>query len=286
MNTQPQLQPGWEQANDPISGRPYYANRSTGETSWEPPHFPPPPPPPLNHNMLMQQPSYHPSQHQQVINHAAVPQQLTSQSLPADYLSMQSSNFNNNTQQYHQPNHQHQPQVVVQHVPSVIQSLPPNDMHIATQQQQHIEESQSSVVVVVNDSNLKKSGLGPSTALTKGMLVSSIQAMINEEYAQKQINQQQHTSSSIPKLELEGLTAGVIADLCNASREFKSRNADGGDFAEESNVKQGDNEEEEVDQYYAPLQPFDLPICSIPPHIEQGRLDIRLHTLHTKLGKI
>ena len=145
-----------------------------------------------------------------------------------------------------------------------------------------IEESQSSVVVV-NDSNLEKSGLGPSTALTKGMLVSSIRAMINEEYTQKQINQQQQKSSSIPKLELEGLTAGVIADLCNVSRELKSRNADGGDFAEETNVKQKDDE---VDQYYAPLQPFDLPISSIPPHIEQGRLDIRLHTLHTKLGKI
>jgi len=156
-------------------------------------------------------------------------------------------------------------------------------MQNATQQQQ-IEELQSSVVVV-NDDNPKKSGLGPSTALTKGMLVSSIRAMIKEEYTQKQINQQQHTSSSIPKLELEGLTAGVIADLCNTSRELKSRNADGGDFAEESNVKQGEDEEE-VDQYYAPLQPFDLPISSIPPHIEQGRLDIRLHTLHTKLGKI
>ena len=276
MNTQPQLQPGWEQANDPISGRPYYANRSTGETSWEPPlYFPPPPPPQPNHNMLMQQPSYHPSsQHQQkVINNVAVPQQLTSQSLPADYLSMQSSNFNNNTLQYNQPNHHQQPQVVVQqhYVPSVIQSLPSN-MH--PQQPRHIEESQSSVVVV-NDSNLKK-------ALTKGMMVSSIQAMINEEYTQKQINQQQQKSSSIPKLELEGLTAGVIADLCNISRELKSRNADGGDL--ETNVKQVD--EEEVDQYYAPLQPFDIPITSIPPHIEQGRLDIRLHTLHTNLGKI
>jgi len=266
MNTQPQLQPGWEEATDPISGRPYYANRSTGETSWEPPYFPPPPPPPPNHNMLMQQPSHQ----QQVINHAAVPQQLTSQSLPADYLSIQSSNFNNSAQ-YHQRNHHQQPQVVVQqqHVPSIIQSIP--------------SKLQSSVVVV-NDDNPKKSGLGPSTALTKGMLVSSIRAMINKEYTQKQINQQQHTSSSIPKLELEGLTAGVIADLCNASRELKSRNADGGDFAEESNVKQGEDDEE--DQYYAPLQPFDLPISSIPPHIEQGRLDIRLHTLHTKLGKI
>merc|ERR1712151_437890 len=33
----PLLPPGWEQATDPASGRPYYANRSTGETSWTPP---------------------------------------------------------------------------------------------------------------------------------------------------------------------------------------------------------------------------------------------------------
>eukprot|EP00928_Gymnodinium_smaydae_P001075 TRINITY_DN1039_c0_g1_i1.p1 TRINITY_DN1039_c0_g1~~TRINITY_DN1039_c0_g1_i1.p1 ORF type:complete len:303 (+),score=36.94 TRINITY_DN1039_c0_g1_i1:60-911(+) len=31
------LPPGWEQATDPASGRAYYCNRSTGETSWTPP---------------------------------------------------------------------------------------------------------------------------------------------------------------------------------------------------------------------------------------------------------
>lgn len=31
------LPPGWEQAVDPGSGRTYYCNRSTGETSWTPP---------------------------------------------------------------------------------------------------------------------------------------------------------------------------------------------------------------------------------------------------------
>ncbi|CAE7565076.1 pub1 [Symbiodinium natans] len=33
----PALPPGWEQAVDPASGKVYYANRSTGETSWVPP---------------------------------------------------------------------------------------------------------------------------------------------------------------------------------------------------------------------------------------------------------
>lgn len=31
---------GWEQATDPSSGRTYYANRTTGETSWTPPAMP------------------------------------------------------------------------------------------------------------------------------------------------------------------------------------------------------------------------------------------------------
>lgn len=44
-NSHPPLPPGWIPATDPISGNIYYANPSTGETSWQPP--PPPPPPPV-----------------------------------------------------------------------------------------------------------------------------------------------------------------------------------------------------------------------------------------------
>jgi len=36
----PALPPGWEQLTDPASGRPYFCNRSTGETSWTPPAAP------------------------------------------------------------------------------------------------------------------------------------------------------------------------------------------------------------------------------------------------------
>mmetsp|Transcript_27724 Transcript_27724/g.50228 ORF Transcript_27724/g.50228 Transcript_27724/m.50228 type:complete len:118 (+) Transcript_27724:165-518(+) len=44
----PPLPPGWVSANDPVSGRVYFANPTTRETSWEPPiMIPPPPPPPV-----------------------------------------------------------------------------------------------------------------------------------------------------------------------------------------------------------------------------------------------
>lgn len=44
---QPQLPPGWLAVTDPVSNRVYFANPSTGQTSWEPPvpvSAPPPPP--------------------------------------------------------------------------------------------------------------------------------------------------------------------------------------------------------------------------------------------------
>lgn len=44
-NPPPPLPPGWVAATDPLSGNIYYANPTTGETSWQPP--PPLAPPPV-----------------------------------------------------------------------------------------------------------------------------------------------------------------------------------------------------------------------------------------------
>jgi hypothetical protein len=41
----PPLPRGWEQVADPATGRPYFCNRATGESSWTPPVAPPPPAP-------------------------------------------------------------------------------------------------------------------------------------------------------------------------------------------------------------------------------------------------
>jgi cold shock CspA family protein len=43
----PALPPGWEQVMDPASGRPYFCNRATGQTSWTPPGGPAPAPAPM-----------------------------------------------------------------------------------------------------------------------------------------------------------------------------------------------------------------------------------------------
>ena len=104
--------------------------------------------------------------------------------------------------------------------------------------------------------------------------------MIDEEYTNKTTD----NSDRVPKLELEHLTAGAIADLCNVSRDSRNVHIDGGDFG----VSHDKQEEaaDEANQNYAPLQPFSLSVSSRPPHNEPGRVDIKLHALHRKLCTI
>ncbi|KAL7527480.1 hypothetical protein ACHAWF_002195, partial [Thalassiosira exigua] len=267
----PPLAPGWEQAIDPVSGSAYYANRSTGETSWTPPppHFPPPPPPPRPvqmHPVQVQQlqPNYHPEQQRwDATPQPAAPQQIQispevshnptfNTSMPPNFSQTSPQQYPEQFEMMHQPNTQ---------AMAPPQPQPPEPQTTAAR---------------------SSSGLGPSTSTQPGLLVPSVRAMIEQEFAQRS------KGGPVPKLELEGLSAGAIADLCNVSRELKSRNVDGGDFAGETTAgsagKKGD--EDEVDQYYLPLQPFSLPVPSLPPHIEPGRVDIRLHALQSKLAKI
>lgn len=273
---------------DPVSSRWYFANRSTGETSWVPPPYftPSAPPPPAvqplptpqeQHQQVPTQPhqlqmiyaGVHPVVAQQIAQPAAYDLQATNimpisttHNLPNMHVPMQSN--------YSQRYPSDQPQVV-----EMALSSTPNPI-ISTQQQ---IEPMSKLM-----KNTLSSGLGPATAVSSGMLVPSVRAMIDAENTQKITQQVLYIP---PKLELEGLTAGAIADLCNVSRDLKARNVDGGDFAGGGPIgKREGGEDEEADQCYTPLRPFSLPVSSIPPHIEPGRVDIRLHALHRELGKI
>lgn len=87
--------------------------------------------------------------------------------------------------------------------------------------------------------------------------------------------------------ELENLSVGSIADLCNIAKDQDSQssylaNVNGGDFA----LCNSNQPESENFSYYAPIQPQAMPATSQPPQIEAGRVDIRLQQLNRQLGQI
>lgn len=211
----------WEQAIDPVSGQRYYANRSTGETSWTPPphFFPPPPPIP---------PPPQRQQHQGIIG-----------------------------------------QTISHAIPLAAQVQPLNSQH-----------NNTSLHSTSNGCNTATYNLDPSTTTTPSLLVPSIRAIIDKE----QTTQKERKL----KIELEGVSAGTIADLCNISMEWRSRNVhiDGGDFSSTDKNDATSTSDEAANHYYKPLQPFSLPLQSRPPHIEEGRIGIRIHSLYSKLGRI
>ncbi|KAL7473609.1 hypothetical protein ACHAXS_014069 [Conticribra weissflogii] len=343
--SQPPLPPGWVQTTDPSTGCPYYANPTTGQTSWEPPPYFPPPPPPVNPSIPppppnqnryappFQQPPYTtpfhqaqqsqpPQNHHNEPNIHEGPQQAMSSSIAQPVIPVPAT-FPQPTQ-----SHLQYPPIPSQHISPSNFQIPPQNMsnnYIPTQQptqlpHQTVATTSStkinpipSIPTPSTSTSTATFSVGPSTATTPGLLVSSVRSMIEAEYTQRA------NSSSVPRLELDGLTAGCIADLCNVSREYRSRNlrVDKGDFADDDenagealgkasvggsngngngsgnsfsmnsdNGEKNTEEEEAMNQYYLPLQPFQLPMASRPPHIEPGRVDIRLHALYNKLGRI
>lgn len=236
------------------SGRHYYANRASGETSWEPP-LPPPPPPrfsvpppppsqppmvPLNQGAMLHQNPVHSQQHQQ--------SQQFNPAFPPPILQIPQ-----NTQiPVGHPTHFPPPQPMLTGQANIIQP----------------EQIQTTGKVGYQ--------FDSSTATTPGLLVPSVRSMMNAEISK----------NPLPRLELEGLTAGAVADLCNVTTEFRARttNIDKGDFADDGETQPASSDD--MNQYYMPLEPFALPVASRAPHIEAGRVDIRLHALYSKLNRI
>lgn len=239
------------------SGNHYYANRSTGETSWEPPLPPPPPrfpiPPP---------PSSQPS-------------------MTPLYKGMIQQNFIVN-QQHQIPNQppQFNPSFPPPPMLTVGQNANPIDFPPPFPPPQPMIPSQLNKNQTVKQTTQTSSKVGyhfdSTTATTPGLLVTSVRSMMNTEM----------TKNPPPKLELEGLPAGAIADLCNVTNEFRARSVpiDKGDFANAEAPTPTITED--VNQYYMPLEPFALPVTSRPALIETGRVDIRLNALYSKLNRI
>ena len=88
----------------------------------------------------------------------------------------------------------------------------------------------------------------PNTLHTKGLLIPSARALIHNEA------------------------------VCRDDGRAEQRGQDG--------LEEDDGDQGKKGWYYEPLKPFELPIVSKTPHIEPGRVEIRLMSLMDALGKI
>ena len=98
----------------------------------------------------------------------------------------------------------------------------------------------------------------------------TVQAMVSAEPFLREQRRSLSGGGSKMNFELEGLTAGAVADMCNVSRD----------------IKRSQLREDEDPIPYAPLEPMNLPAAARPPHIEPGRVEIRLMALYDKLDRI
>lgn len=295
------LPPGWIEVTDPNSGRLYYANPTTRETSWDPPIFVPPSGPP---------PAVSPAA-------SAVIMSISSSSpVPQVQVGINHNSHQNIINPQHTINQTH-PRHQKQQYPMInTTTVSPSGMSSIN------SHTNSSTTVTINNNSNNKAPISSQQLRTtttnnsvqkkqvlqdpavSGMLiVPSVCAMMEQ---QKQNNNNNSLSSS---LELENLSAGTIADLCNITRDhlimesrkkkallmfhkktLKNKNGDesleNDDNIENDDDVDNDDEEDFFIAYKEPIQPFTLPIQSKPPHIEVGRVDIRLMELFDKLDNI
>ena len=77
--------------------------------------------------------------------------------------------------------------------------------------------------------------------------------------------------------ELPDLTAGDLADLCNLKRDIINSTAS-------ATGKENDTACAFVP--YEPLEPHSMDVLARPPHIEPGRVEIRMLSLYDKLQQL
>lgn len=241
---QPILPPGWMSILDQISGRVYYANPITGQTSWELPSVLPTDnlPPSYQSSLPIMQ------HHTQTYPYpTSLPQQ---QHVPFGTLSQNDTTYSNNYS-----NHQ-----TLTSSTSSNNSLSNNSTTIGT------DSNNNSIISHV------------STLQNTGFIIPSIRAIIKKNSSSPQGHHD---------LEFSELSTGVIADLAHVQsnyRELQQQQQKNNDVGNQS----GENNQDENEKkwYYEPLKPMDLPIASKAPHIESGRVDIRIVSLMNALGRI
>jgi len=79
------------------------------------------------------------------------------------------------------------------------------------------------------------------------------------------------------EMELHSLSAGTIADLCIVTKETKE------ELYQRSRPVGEEDEPFVMVPYGEPLRPYDLAVSLKTPHIEPGRVDIRIMALYEEL---
>ncbi|CAB9520060.1 domain protein [Seminavis robusta] len=228
------LPAGWTSAIDPSSGRVYYANSTTGESSWEPPSIPQ-------------------GQDFQQLNRRR-------QDEP-DYHGRQQQDYHGQRQEYDRPqNHQQQRQY----------ESPAQPAH-QYQEQHHgrnpLLEAQQQPLESSTEHGSRPAAL---TTTTKTSTVSSVSALASSGLlvpAARAIVDSDQDVNTRKDIELYGITAGQLADLCAIQKEEMS--------------------ERQIEfKPYTPITPYAISNTARRPPMEPGRLEIRLHSLYNQLRKI
>lgn len=216
------LPPGWMSVIDPISGKTYYANPSTGQTSWDPPKLPPPPPPPSQ------------------------PLQL----------------------------------------PPPLSTVNPN-VSINLQGLASVQNSSLGANTAATTGNENNITTHISTLQANGIFLPAVRAIIQSSQDTNELNNPNTNSNN--NIEFPELSTGIIADMAQVQanyREQQYHQQQQSSALEDENANQENIENEKKKRYYEPLKPMELPIASRVPHIEPGRVDIRIMSLMDALKRI
>lgn len=275
----PPLYPGWEEARDPTSGKPYYYNSQTGETQWDRPssHIPlrqlPPPPPPSIAKQNIHQSSipYHEQYH--------APYNICSN----DGDLLLSNTFNGSRESVadesslivpspHDGERPENAPALRLHSFVGIKTAPMNAPTIAGETGNLLLHATSS-------------GSQPNVALLHSeKLVAVAREVLHKAGPDKTVG--------MSEVELYSLTAGQVADLCKLQRRlFQEKSQKLLDSTNEEAASPSSTPKSDPPRKvhtlapYTPINPFTMPLSSpsLLERTEQGRLDVRLHSLRKEL---